>query len=238
MSARRPSRPLSSAHLTRRAFSRGLTLLEVMVAVAVLALVSIMIYGAFSVITKGQQRSGQLSERYRLGRLAMNRMSRELSESYLSLHVAATPALNVRTTAFIGNSRRVDFNAFAHRRITKDAHESDQCELSFFTVQNPKTKLLDLARREQVIPDDLPGKGGVVQILADDIDTFSIQYLDPLSGLWTETWDSTSPAGNYGRMPLQVAINLVLKGGPAGATIRLRTKTPVMIAQPLGFALK
>ena len=41
--------------------------------------ISIMIYGAFSVITKGQQRSGQLSERYRLGRLTMNRISRELN---------------------------------------------------------------------------------------------------------------------------------------------------------------
>jgi general secretion pathway protein J len=225
--------------LPPRSGARGLTLLEVLIDISVLSLVSMLIYGAFSVINKGRVVSGQLSERYRLGRMAMTRMTRELSTAYLSMHVAAVPALNVRTTAFIGTSRRVDFNAFAHRRIEKDAHESDQCELSYFVASHPKNdKMIDLARREQVIIDDLPGKGGVSQILVDDIDTFSLRFLDPTTGLWTDLWDSTSPAANLGRMPLQVEINLVLKGGPGGEPIRLRTKTPLAISLPLSFALK
>jgi general secretion pathway protein J len=225
--------------MSARASGRGLTLLEVMIAISVLSLISMLIYGAFSVITRGKQVTTQLSERYRTGRVAMNRMARELSEAYLSAHVAATLSLNVRATAFIGTARRVDFNAFAHRRIVKDSHESDQCELSYFVVQHPKNnKVIDLARREQVIPDDQPGKGGVSQILADDIDTFSLRYLDPLTGLWTDTWDSTSPSANFNRMPLQIEINLSLKGGPSAEPIRLRTKTGITMPIPLAFALK
>jgi len=228
-----------SARSSLRSRSRGLTLLEVLIAISVLSLIAMLIYGAFSVITKGKQVTTQLAERYRVGRVAMNRIARELSTAYLSAHVAATPSLNVRATAFVGTARRVDFNAFAHRRIVKDSHESDQCELSYFTATHPKdNKILDLARREQMIPDDQPGKGGVVQILADDIDTFSLRYLDPLTGLWTDTWDSTSPAANFNRLPLQIEINLVLKGGPSAEPIRLRTKTGIMIPQPLSFALK
>lgn len=222
-----------------RANARGLTLLEVLIAVAVLTLVSVLIYGAFSTINRGKTKAGELADRYRLARLAMTRMSRELSEAYISAHVAPSPALITRITAFFGSSKRIDFNAFAHRRILKDSHESDQCELSYFVATDPKNpQKYDLARREQIIVDDQPGKGGGSTILVDDIDTFAVRYLDPLSGLWTDSWDSSSTAAQFGRMPLQVEIKLVMKGGPAGEPIRLSTKTPIMMLQPLAFALK
>lgn len=222
-----------------RSSQRGLTLIEVMVAVSVLTLISVLVYGAFSTITRGKQAASDISERYRVGRLAMSRMSRELQAAFISLHVAATPALNTRVTAFTGKASRVDFDAFAHRRLAKDAHESDQCELSFFSQSNPKKQnQLDLVRREQVIIDDQHGKGGVVQVLADDIDSFTLKYLDPMSGLWTDTWDTTSTIGQPNRLPLQVEIYLVLKAGPAGEPIRLRTKTTLQMLQPLAFALK
>ncbi len=233
------ARLLRRSRAKSRAASRGLTLLEVLIAVSILTLISVLIYGAFSAISRGRQNAGMLAERYRLARVAMARMSHELGEAYISAHVAITPALNARVTAFLGTAKRVDFDSFAHRRLLKDAHESDQCELSYFTVADPKKQgQLDLARREQIIIDDQPGKGGVSTVLVDDIDSFAIKYLDPLTGLWTETWDSTSPAAQLGRMPLQVQLKLVMKGGPAGDAIRLATKVPINIYSPLAFALK
>lgn len=232
----RPQRQRVSAHRSR---ARGLTLLEVMVAISVLAIVSVLIYGAFSTIARGKQSASNLSERYRIVRLAMTRMSRELGMAYISAHVAASPQLSARVTAFTGTAKRVDFDAFAHRRLVKDSHESDQCELSFFTTAHAKkASQLDLVRREQIIIDDQHGKGGVVQVLVDDIDTFSLRYLDPQSGMWTEQWDSSSAAMQLGRVPLQIEIVLIAKGGPAGEPIRLRTKTGPVIQQPLAFALK
>ncbi|MFI5297419.1 MAG: type II secretion system protein GspJ [Polyangiales bacterium] len=228
-----------SAGSPSRAAQRGLTLIEMMIAVSVLSLISILIYGAFSAMSTGKTRAAILSERFRLGRLAMTRMSRELGMSYLSGHAAATPALTARVTAFLGTSRRVDFNAFAHRRLIKDAHESDQCEISYFTgtdsVVSTQTNLL---RREQTIIDDVPGKGGVVNVLVDDVETFSLKFFDPLTGLWTDTWDSTSTSANFARMPFQVQLTLVMKGGPAGEPIRLVTKADINMLQPLGFAIK
>lgn len=223
----------------RNEHERGLTLLEVMISVAVLTLISVLIYGAFATINRGRQSASQLSERYRIGRVAMDRMAHELQSAYISAHIAALPQLITRVTAFTGRSSRVDFNAFAHRRLMKDAHESDQCELSYFTGGNAKkSNQTDLLRREQVIPDDQPAKGGVVNVMVDDIDTFQIKFLDPMSGLWTDTWDSTSTAAQLGRLPLQVEIYLAIKGGPAGDLIRFRTKTQLNMLQPLSFALK
>ena len=222
-----------------RARARGLTLLEVLIAVSVLTLISVLIYGAFGTISRGKTTAGQLGERYRISRMAMTRMSRELQMAFLSAHVAATPSLNVRITQFVGSNRRVDFDAFAHRRILKDAHESDQCELSYFSAPaRAKPTQTDLVRREQTIIDDQPGKGGVVQVLVDDIESFDIKYLDPLSGLWTDSWDSSSPVAQLGRVPLMMDLSLVVKGGPSGEPIHLRTKLQLNITQPLAFALK
>ncbi len=233
------NRSLHAKRHGARAGARGLTLLEVMVAVSVLTLVATLIYGAFSTIARGKQTASNLSERYRIARVAMSRMSRELSMAYVSAHVAVLPQLVTRVTAFTGTARRVDFDAFSHRRLLRDAHESDQAELSYFTAPNAKISgQTDLVRREQTMIDDQHGKGGVVQVMVDDVDTFALRYLDPMSGMWTEQWDSTSAVGQLGRLPLMVELYLVVKGGPAGEPIRLRTKTPVMINQPVAFALK
>jgi general secretion pathway protein J len=223
----------------RRAHARGLTLIEVLVAVAVLAMISTLIYAAFAAITRGKQNAGALSERFRVARMATDRMSRELSEAFLSAHVASTPALITRVTNFLGSSRRVDFTAFAHRRVVKDAHESDQNELGYFLATNAKNpNQLDLVRREKVLLDDQFARGGVVQVMVDDVDSFSLKYLDPMSGLWTETWDASSGAAQLGRVPLQVEITLIIRGGPAGMPVTFHTKTTLMIQQPLAFALK
>lgn len=230
---------MSLPHTSSRTNSRGLTLLEVVIAVSILSLLTLLIYGAFSNLTRSKSKAAELAERHRLGRQVMTRMSRELSEAYLSLHVAPTTNLITRVTAFMGSSKRVDFNAFAHRRIMRDAHESDQCEISYFVASSrSKPNQLDLVRREQSIIDEYPGKGGVVQVLVDNIESFSLRYLDPMTGLWTETWDSTQMSGNLNRLPLQVELSLVLRGGPASEAIRLKTKTQLMILQPLSFAIR
>ena len=229
----------SPSRRPHRDAARGLTLIEIMIAVSVLSMVSLMIYAAFSSLSRGKARASTLGERYRLARVAMSRMAREVSSAYLSAHRAGVPALQVTASAFVGTNRRVDFNAFAHRRIVKDAHESDQCELSYFTVSNSKrSNQTDLVRREQTIIDEQFGKGGAVQILVDDVDTFSIRYFDPMTGNWIDTWDSLSSSANLNRLPLEIEFYLVLKGGPAGEPIRLRTKTQLQIPQVLDFALK
>src|SRR5690606_11216485 len=122
-------------------------------------------------------------------------------------------------------------NSFAHRRLDRDVHESDQVEISYFGSPDPEQGgVVDLARRSSVILDLEPTTGGRVEVLATDIDLFDLQFLDPLTGMWEDTWDSTSTIAQANRLPLQVRITLVLNGGrrsSAGAgqdTIHLTTK--------------
>jgi general secretion pathway protein J len=234
--------------MTRRtAGIRGFTLLEVLIAIGILASISLLIYGAFAGMKQTRDGLLRVSDRYREGRIAMTRISQELQSAYLSSHLPINAQLAVVQTAFIGTrgtpADRVDFNSFAYRRLDRDAHESDQAEISYFSATDPKREgVTDLVRRVSSKLDLDPQKGGRVDVLATDIDLFDLEYLDALTGQWVETWDTRQAIGQAGRVPLQIRILLVLNGGQranAGRgrdTIRLISKVSLPIQKPLTFA--
>src|SRR5580692_10548436 len=119
---------------------RGMTLLEVLVSLAILAMVSLLIYGAFDSMTRSKKGEGMRAERARQGREALLRMTRELSEAFLSLHNPPALSMLTRTTVFIGQNStpfdRIDFSSYAHRRIMRDVRESDQAEVGYFASED------------------------------------------------------------------------------------------------------
>ena len=219
-----------------------MTLLEVMVSIAILALIGTLIYGAFDGMAKSRKGLARINDRYHQGRGALSRISRELQSAFLSMHQPTPASLSVRSTAFVGHDSghldRVDFTSFSHRRLGKDTHESDQNELSYFAASDPDAKdRLDLVRREAKTIDLEPAKGGVVQVLAENIDRFEVAYLDPITGEWADSWDSTQAAGQFGRLPTQVKVTLVLNGGIGDRPLTLITKTPLAMQTPLTFGV-
>ncbi|WP_437306759.1 type II secretion system protein GspJ [Sorangium sp. So ce388] len=234
------ARRTSARRATRRG-ARGLTLLEVLVSVAILALIGTLIYGAFDGMSRSRAGISRISDRYHQGRAAIARISRELQEAFLSRHQPADKNIVVRLTAFAGQDSspadRIDFTAFAHRRLLRNAHESDQCEIGYFGSRDPERDRLDLVRREAKTIDTEPTRGGVVNVLAEDIESFNIQYLDPLTGEWVDSWDSTQPAAQLDRLPSQVWVTLVLNGGPGGEPIKFETKVPIPMQVPIAFGV-
>ncbi len=225
---------------THRAQGRGFTLLEVMVAIGIVAMLGVLLYGAFMGMSRSRKNMEQVADRYQQGRQALDRMGRELSSAFLSAHQPFQQLQFVRQTIFIGGDSRpadrVDFTAFAHRRLRADTHESDQCEISYFASTNPDTGALDLVRREDKFIDDDPQRGGVVQVLAEDIDSFDVKYLDPLTNQWLDSWDSVQAAAQVGRLPAAVWLTVWLNGGPGGGPVKFETKIPIPIQMPLSFA--
>jgi general secretion pathway protein J len=135
--------------------------------------------------------------------------------AYTSAQLNPNTALQVMNTAFIGTDRgsgdRIDFTSFSHHRLYRDAHESDQNELSYFVTRHPDDSSINvLARREQSRVDDDPRRGGRVQILVEDVKGFELEYYDPLSDEWQDTWDTTQPAMQPNRLPMQVKITLTI----------------------------
>jgi general secretion pathway protein J len=219
-----------------------MTMIEVVVAISILAMVAVMIHGVVDSLSRGKKGEGLRAERAHQGRETLQRIARELSSAYLSMHVPSNQALITGKTAFVGRSSsqfdRVDFTAFAHRRTDRDSHESDQAEVGYFALPDPNGEgKMDLVRREQTPIDLEPVKGGIVEVIAEDIEEFDVRYLDPTTGIWNETWDSTQVTGQPNRLPLAVSVRLVLKGVGDGAPYAYTTKVFLPIQQPLSFGI-
>ncbi|MDI1484783.1 type II secretion system protein GspJ [Polyangium sp. y55x31] len=228
----------------RRASIRGLTLLEAMVSIGVLALIGSLIYGAFDGMSRSRKGISGMNDRYHQGRAAIQRMSREIQAAFVSKHGDYTNSSTmisqqVRKTGFIGQDEgsfdRLDFTSFAHRRLSRDAHESDQCEIGYFGARN-EAGTMDLVRREDKYLDMEPQKGGVVNVLVEDVQSFDIQYFDDTISEWVDTWDTTQVTGQPWRLPQQVLITLVLNGGPGGKPIVLRSRVSPAMQLALDFA--
>jgi len=218
-----------------------MTLLEVIVALGVLAMMSLLIYGAFDSLSRGRKGEALRVDRARQGRDAMDRLAREMQSAFLSLHNPLNAALLTRQTAFIGSHSgtfdRVDFTSFSHRRVESGALESDQAELGYGVVRNPdRDESMDLVRREQAPPEGDPQTGGIVNVLVEDVELFEVRYLDPLTGQWLDSWDSTKTTGQLARLPLEVQITLALKEVKNTPPYRFVTKFMLPIQQPLSFA--
>jgi general secretion pathway protein J len=229
--------------------AHGFTLVELLVAIVILASISLLIYSAFASMKRSREGVERVQDRYREGRLALTRMTRELQSAYISLHAPILASLMVQKTAFIATTGtpadRLDFDSFSNRRVDRNSHISDQCELSYFGSSDPdRSGVTDLVRRVSTTLDLDPKKGGRIEVLATDIDLFKLQYLDPVTNTWLDTWDTTQGVtGQPARLPVQVKIVLVLNGGSRAGydrgqdTIRLVTKVDLPIENALNFAL-
>lgn len=232
--------------MTRRRHARGMTLLEIMVSMGVMAMISLLIYGAFDSISRGRRGEALRADRARQGRDAVERIARELQGAFLSMHTPAMPALITRQTAFIAQSSsnfdRLDFSSFAHRRVLAESHESDQAEIGYYVVKDPDVDdKMDLVRREEA-PIDVSGyldpkRGGVINVLAEDVDHFDLRYFDPVSQTWTETWDSSQISAQLNRLPLEVRIELEMKPVKNTPAFKYVTKVFIPIQQPLQFGI-
>lgn len=227
---------------------RGFTMLEVLIAVAIMGMISTLIYTAFSSLKRSRDGISRVSERYREGRMALSRVARDLESAYISRHLPININIATVRTAFIGErgapADRVDFAAFVNRRLDRDSKVSDQAEVSFFGLEDPREDgVIDLIRRINPRLDLEPKEGGIGQVLARDIDLFSLRYLNPSTGQWVDEWNSTEALGQFERLPFQIHITLVLNGGGRltadddRSTITFQTKVAPQIQGPLSFGI-
>jgi general secretion pathway protein J len=222
---------------------QGLTLLEVLVASAILALLASMIWVAFDQTGKMRTRLSERQEHDHLARVALTRITRDLRSAFLSLHVNQEPRAAAVITAFKGRSgtggSRLDFTTFTHRRLRRGTHEGDACEVGYQLLdrRGAASRGMDLVRRESPRIDNDPERGGVIDVLVPEVKSFEVRFFDEVADRWTETWDSTQATGQVGRLPLRVRVTLALEEGTRRDERVYTTETPLMITRPLTFGL-
>lgn len=175
--------------------ARGFTLLEVVIAVGITAMMGVLIAAAFQTGYRSKELVEQEADRYRALRTGTERMVREISAAFVSDHYDTRRYRdqNDRPTNFIGARDRLLFTSMAHQRLYADAKESDQMVVEYFTKSAPSPggqQRLNLMRREDSLLDDRMDRGGTEDVLVENVKRIDFAYWDSDKKDWVDEWDT------------------------------------------------
>lgn len=214
------------------AASRGFTLIEVMLAVAILGLVFVMLAGSFHTVATGKvQGEGHLAAGQQ-SRTVLTGISNEIRGT-VQTAMTNPSQVSVIGTGRMENGAPLDSLSFStldpgHRRALEGFGAEDT--VSYTTSPNPAHpgwNTLSRTQTSSLLTTGTAGPDATVD-LADNLLALHFRYFD--GSTWVESWNSSSlPPGR--QLPQAIAIDLVL-AAPGGAPLKLST----MITLPMAFA--
>jgi len=213
--------------------------MEVLVSLAILAGMSTIVWGSFSMTSRTKRKVEDIEDRYHQIRLAMNRMAREISMAYLSKNdqpMAQTP----RTMFIHSRESSVDelmFSNFAHTRLREEAKECDQAVIRYFSAADPEdSSQTNLMRRETRRLGSLkPEDEGPAYVMLEDIEELHFEFFDDQMNEWKDTWNTRSLDGQPDRLPAKIKIELTVEDY-WGKEITFVTATRIFVRNPLWFS--
>lgn len=211
---------------------RGFSLLELVIAMAITATIGAMTIGAFRQIDHAREIARGQADRYAAARLALTRLSREVSMAFLSDNYDAK-RYRERVTLFVGREDEILFTTMAHQRLYRDVKESDQAVVAYRVDSDPENPgERALFRREKARLDDEPDRGGQTDLVADHVTGFRIRYWDRTRNDWAREW-TTKSVDHPNELPSRVRFELEISLG-GGRTEKLSTETRIALTRPLG----
>jgi general secretion pathway protein J len=211
---------------------RGFSLLEVMIAIAITAVIGAMAAGVYQQVDHAATVARDQGERYAGARLALTRLSRELTMAFLTEHYDRARYRD-RPTLFKGDGDTLLFTTMAHVRLVQDAKESDQSLVEYLVERDPVSGEDALFRREKVRIDDEPDRGGRKDLVASHVKGLSLRYWDLKRKEWVREWSTRTPE-KLNELPTRVRIELEVKLAD-GRTEKFTTQARVAITAPLEF---
>jgi general secretion pathway protein J len=198
----------------RRARPAGFTLIEVMLALAILGFVTTIMWGSFSQTVANKRAIESAQERTHSVRVALMRMTREIEMAYLS--ASENTAIAERRTFMIGSSHgdvdELQFSSFAHQRLRAGLAEGDTSLISYFGERDPDDRrVLNLMRREthRLQAENPNAIAGESYILCPDVSRLKFQYYDQKLKEWENEWSTLNASGNQ-YLPTHVRITLTV----------------------------
>ncbi|HLT29828.1 MAG TPA: type II secretion system protein GspJ [Myxococcaceae bacterium] len=212
--------------------SRGFTLMEVMIAAAVVALMGMTVAVAFQTSARARDIVVQDNILYRQIRISLTRMSRELGSAFVSDKYDPNRYRdqNDRPTNFIGQRDRITFTTFAHQRLYTDSKQSDQAVVEYRVEPARETERRgqrDLIRRVNPLVQGDILRGGDEDVLFENIDALELSYWDSERQEWEDEWD-TRRVERMNTLPTRVRVTLRAKD-ENGEDRRYSTQARIML---------
>ena len=206
---------------------KGFTLLEVLVAVAIMGLIMVLVWSNTSQSLNSKERIEKRDMIYQHGRIALQKFTDDLSMAFLTKKtaastVAASTTAELLTTSVVtiprpitfcigrdeGDRDTVRFTSFAHMRLFSGAKESDQCKISYEVLPSPdEPNVFNLIRREVPWLDANTEVEARPLVVAENIRDFELEYYDTRKDEWGKDWD-TEVIDFRERLPLAVRVTL------------------------------
>ena len=214
----------------------GFTLIEVMVAVAILAIAVALVWGSFWGTMRAKEKVEAVEARTREVRLGLGRMVRDLEHAYVSRN---DPLGTIEPSTFLMGdhhlgSDQVSFSYMGHRTLRAGAHESDTAIVTYFVESDRQERSRqDLFRREsRRIGGENPSETGPAFVVCEDVVKLRIEYFDRLQDEWRDDWDTKNADGQPGRLPERVRLTLTVRD-ERGIEIPFLTEAKVFLEDAL-----
>ncbi len=224
--------------MTTRSARSGLTLIEVMIASAVMVMMMALAWRTISNTSQSKRTFEKYEERNHELRMAIGRVVQDFEHAYLSKNEDGLQSHP--RTMFVAKSGRmpeIRFSTMGHRVLWSDANESEQTVIQYMSRTSPdKSGARDWVRREQRRQsnephEDLPSE---YDVLLTDVQEVKLEFFNWRNLEWQDTWDSTQSDGQKGMLPSRVRITVTTKD-PGGNDYKLSTQARIVMQEPLNF---
>ncbi|MBA2664197.1 MAG: prepilin-type N-terminal cleavage/methylation domain-containing protein [Bradymonadaceae bacterium] len=197
----------SRTHHARRAgAAAGFTLVEVLIAVSIMAAITVVVWASVSNMFETRDFMEERYERFQIVRLSMNRMATEIGGAYVAGAAHGGEPLpgeeetgqdeeeeeegaqrarrNYREPVqfgLIGRADRIDFTSFSHVRTIEGERASHHAEIGYFVRRGRSEDgrtVSQLMRRSDTTLDDNITRGGTIYVMVPEIESIKFEYWD------------------------------------------------------------
>lgn len=226
-----------------RARARGLTLIEILVAITVMTMMTLSVWTSFRSTAQSMKYAEQLQVRYSIIRNSLSRIAGELSMSYLTFNRPADEERHM--TLFDGrdqfNRDSITFSAFAHLRTRKDANEGDQSVIQYFVERdvNDSSRTHLYRRESRRLTGDTPEQMQQyfpAYVFCEDVKTFDVKYWDIKKNEWVDEWRTVKKDMHPDRLPERVKVTLGIMDPSNEREVKYTVQTLLFMQESLDFS--
>jgi len=214
---------------------RGFTLIEVLTATAILALIVSTVYFSFSNLLEGRSRIRERGEHLRRVYFALDLMRRDIQNAYLTRNRGTPEETHITVFRGLEDSpvSHLTFATLNHVKMRAGGKECDQAEVEYYGDTEGGEAVL--MRRESAWVDGFPEKGGNVFPVLAGFKAIIFEYWDAQDREWGRIWDSEA-TDRADTLPPKVRITMLVSDADGEKEeFRVETVVDIKMQKPFTF---
>ena len=222
--------------MKERAPQNGFTLFEVLMTLAIMAVLFSILYMVFHESMAVMASAEEQTEIVQEGRLILEKMTGELKAVFFTFRESTPRSFQYGLVGRSGMERgnftdRLDFTALTPPFADLREDGGEILEVGYFLEREPGGRGLTLYRRQDRGVDGNLLKGGQTLAVCDRVRSLRFSYVDR-QGRVQKEWNSLEGV-NRGQLPVRIEIQLKMEG-PAGKVVPFRTQVCLPLAGGMG----